>query len=64
MPERLNCLMTISIGGVGRPLRIQPVISLRPADDALYTAKKARRNRGIWENPRPSGPRLSGAELV
>ena len=64
MVERLDCLVTVSIGAVDLPARIQPGVSLRQADDALYAAKNSGRNRVIWEDERPTEPRLIGAELA
>ncbi|MGY2892642.1 diguanylate cyclase [Deinococcus sp. UYEF24] len=59
MVKRLDCLVTVSIGAVSLPVRIQPSISLRQADDALYTAKNTGRNQVIWEELRPTGAELA-----
>ncbi|WP_407568979.1 diguanylate cyclase [Deinococcus altitudinis] len=55
MVQRLDCLVTVSIGAVSLPGRIQPGVSLRQADDALYTAKKTGRNQVVWEETRATG---------
>ncbi len=51
---RLNCPVTISIGAVQLPTRQQATASLHHADQALYSAKSAGRNRVIWSEGRLS----------
>ena len=64
MVQRLDCQVTVSIGAVSLPTRILPGISLRRADDALYTAKNSVRNQVIWGEEQTAEPRLVGAELA
>ena len=57
----LNCPVTVSIGACSLTPRVQPNLSVRAADDALYTAKHAGRNQVVWSARAPEAARKEAA---